>query len=121
MHRELFLQVIDHSPLSSKTTILARGAKCGVRVGLRSNRTENAWNFALVFVISLCSQVPGLIELVIPGRHEELHVVVSVLSAVDRARARIDFTVSVVERISNAGGERRLGAFRPGRYIVPGR
>src|SRR5258707_15250550 len=104
MHRELFLQVIDHCPLSSEAAVLSCPAKSRVRVRLGSNRTENAWNFALVFVISLCSHVPGLIEFVIPGRHEELHVVVGVLSAVDPARARIDFIVSVVERISNAGG-----------------
>lgn len=65
--------------------------------------------------------MPGLIEFVIPGGHKELHVVISVLAAVDPARARINFIAAVIERISDASGERGLGAFRPWRYVVPGR
>src|SRR5712675_2155437 len=104
MHRELFLQIIDHGPLPGKAAVLSCRAKRAVRVSLRCNRPENARNLALVFVISLCGHVPRGIEFVIPGSHEELYVVVCVLSTVDPASARIDFIVSVVERISNASG-----------------
>ena len=90
-----------------------------VRIRHGRHRSEDAGHISHVFVIPFGRHVPGIVELVIPGTYKELHIVVSVLAAVDAARAGIDIIFAVVERVADTGGQRRLCASRPHCNVVP--
>ena len=81
MRRKFLLQMVDGGPLRCETFDLSESAIGTVGMRLRWNRSKDTGYIALVVVVSLGRHVPGRIEFVISGGHEQLQVVVSVLSA----------------------------------------
>jgi hypothetical protein len=79
VRRKFLLQMVDGGPLRCETFDLSESAIGTVGMRLRWNRSKDTGYIALV--VSLGRHVPGRIEFVIPGGHEQLQVVVSVFSA----------------------------------------
>src|SRR5690349_5156140 len=77
--RDLEVLIIHYRPGRSKAAHLPKWAHRTVRIRLDGQRPENARHVALIGVIRLCLHVPQGAELMAPGYHEHLDVVVGIL------------------------------------------
>jgi hypothetical protein len=88
--RKFSLQIIDHGPFRGKACQLSGRTESSVGVGFSGQwigETRcDAGHVPFIHVPSLGIHVPRLVELVVPGADEKLHVVVSIVAPVEPSR-----------------------------------